>query len=500
MTILSTALFDKPAFKNVIVNGLVLAEDGKKMSKSKKNYPDPMLIINQYGADALRLYLINSPAVRAEPLKFKEADVKKVLKDVFLPWFNAFRFFVENTKKWERDFDCAFVYDESVAKKSTNIMDRWILSSINSLVSFVRKEMESYRLYTVLHGLIKFIENLTNWYIRFNRKRLRGNGDNGEKLSREETLEALTTLCYVHLKLVLVMAPASPFFSEYVYQNIKNVLPKNAQKESVHHCYIPEPDDSFINQDVEQDISLLMRIVELGRVIRTTKDLALKLPLDKFVVVHSSQNHLDRLKPLESYIYSELNIKQLVLTSQQEDFIKLSAKLDNKRCGARFKGDMSNASKEVANWNNERVQQFLNEGKATLFGKEVEGEDVIVFRQFIGDEKKQVAQFDDNVLVVMDIMVDEEQKREFNVRIVANKVQKLRKAANIHPKDPIHVYFTLPKGALFDLLNEKIQILNDTIQKPLFIVDKSDIKNPVNGGNESLSLMGAQLNIDLCWD
>ena len=99
--VLSTALFDKPAFKNLIVNGLVLAGDGKKMSKRLKNYPDPTLVINKYGADALRMYLINSPVVRAEPLKFQEEGVLGVVKDVFLPWFNAFRFLMQNVERWE---------------------------------------------------------------------------------------------------------------------------------------------------------------------------------------------------------------------------------------------------------------------------------------------------------------------------------------------------------------------------------------------------------------
>ena len=102
LLVLSTALYDKPPFKNLIVNGLVLAADGQKMSKSKKNYPDPMGVVGKYGADALRLYLINSPVVRAENLRFKEEGVRDIIKDVFLPWYNAYRFFVQNLQRLER--------------------------------------------------------------------------------------------------------------------------------------------------------------------------------------------------------------------------------------------------------------------------------------------------------------------------------------------------------------------------------------------------------------
>ena len=127
LMVLSTALFDKPAWKNVIVNGLVLAEDGKKMSKRLKNYPDPQTIIDKYGADSVRLYLINSPVVRAEPLRFKWAGVHGVLKGVFIPWYNAYRFRLQNIKYWETKTGEAFRPSQEKALSSTNVMDRWLL-------------------------------------------------------------------------------------------------------------------------------------------------------------------------------------------------------------------------------------------------------------------------------------------------------------------------------------------------------------------------------------
>jgi isoleucyl-tRNA synthetase len=141
LMVLSTHIFDKPPFRNLIVNGLVLASDGKKMSKRLKNYPEPSLILNAYGADALRLYLINSPVVRAEPLKFKEDGVKDVLKDVFLPWLNAYKFFVGQVLLLKKESQIDFVYDVS-NQNSENLMDRWILASCQSLIQFVRVEME----------------------------------------------------------------------------------------------------------------------------------------------------------------------------------------------------------------------------------------------------------------------------------------------------------------------------------------------------------------------
>ena len=164
LMVLSTCLFDKPAFKNLICNGLVLAEDGRKMSKRLKNYPDPTYILQTYGADSLRLYLINSPVVHAEDLKFKEDGVKQVLKDVFLPWYHAYRLFVQSANALEAaPGGKPFCRDQKLALASTNTMDRWILASCNSLVAFMRKEMEAYRLYTVVPKLVRLIERLTNW-------------------------------------------------------------------------------------------------------------------------------------------------------------------------------------------------------------------------------------------------------------------------------------------------------------------------------------------------
>ncbi|VDN08043.1 unnamed protein product [Thelazia callipaeda] len=150
LMVISTALFDRPPYKNLICNGLVLASDGSKMSKRKKNYPDPLDVVEKYGADALRVYLINSPVVRGENLRFREEGVRDVLKDVLLPWYNAYRFFVQNVKLYELTNGKKFVLLE---EKSDNVMDKWILSFSNSLLNFVRNEMSAYRLYAVVSPL-----------------------------------------------------------------------------------------------------------------------------------------------------------------------------------------------------------------------------------------------------------------------------------------------------------------------------------------------------------
>jgi isoleucyl-tRNA synthetase len=155
MTVIGTHLFGVLPFKNCVVNGIVLAEDGKKMSKRLKNYPDPLLVMDSYGSDALRLYLINSPVVRAETLRFKEAGVKEIVSKVLLPLWNSYQFFDQQVSLLKKVADLHFVFDPTPEKKNLNVFDRWILASCQSLLKFVNTEMAAYRLYTVVPQLLK---------------------------------------------------------------------------------------------------------------------------------------------------------------------------------------------------------------------------------------------------------------------------------------------------------------------------------------------------------
>ncbi|MCO4764567.1 MAG: isoleucine--tRNA ligase, partial [Myxococcales bacterium] len=210
LLILSTALFDRPAFKNVIVNGLILAEDGQKMSKSLKNYPDPMKVIDSYGADALRAYLINSPVVRAEPMRFSEKGVRDVVRSVVLPLWNAYSFFgtYAAVDKWQPPTTPSPVSDRA-------LMDRWVLSVVQSLVADVNREMETYRLYNVIPPVLGFIDHLTNWYIRRSRRRFWRSDSDADKQHAFETLYEV--LCLFSR----LLAPILPFMAELLYQRLE---------------------------------------------------------------------------------------------------------------------------------------------------------------------------------------------------------------------------------------------------------------------------------------
>jgi isoleucyl-tRNA synthetase len=271
LLVISTALFNKPPFKNLIVNGLVLAADGKKMSKRLKNYPDPQDIINQYGADALRLYLIDSPVVRGDSLRFEEKGVRAVINDVFNRWFNAYRLLVQNILRVQKETKQPFVPLKNVQEKTSNVLDLWMLASTQSLLQFVRQEMAAYRLYTVVPRLVRFVNQLANCYVRFNRDRLKGKeGAQHQTISLSILFDVLLTLCRA-------MAPFAPFFTDYVYQNLKMILPQSEREESVHFLSWPEPNTSLINSEIEDAVQRMMTAIELARNCRNNRKIPNKV-------------------------------------------------------------------------------------------------------------------------------------------------------------------------------------------------------------------------------
>ena len=189
----------------MIVNGLVLAADGTKLSKRLKNYTDPEEIVNEYGADAIRMYLLNSPLVKAENLKFKNKGVEDVVKDMFLPWYNAYRFLTQNIVRLEKPF--VFVGDVSKLYGDFNITDKWIESSLNQLIKDVRKEMSEYKLYNVAPKLVRFLNDLTNWYVRLNRSRIKG------EVTDKDMEVSINVLFDVILKTALLLSPQVPFIT-----------------------------------------------------------------------------------------------------------------------------------------------------------------------------------------------------------------------------------------------------------------------------------------------
>ncbi|XP_069002525.1 isoleucine--tRNA ligase, cytoplasmic [Embiotoca jacksoni] len=463
LLVLSTALFGKPPFKNVIVNGLVLASDGQKMSKRKKNYPDPALIVQKYGADALRLYLINSPVVRAENLRFKEEGVRDVLKDVFLPWYNAYRFLVQNVQRLQKEDGIQFLYNENMAKQSNNIMDKWIQSFTQSLIQFFKVEMGAYRLYTVVPRLVKFVDMLTNWYVRTNRRRLKGES------GTEDCLWALETLFSVLFSMCRLMAPFTPFITEVMYHNLRHLIDPASVEEkdtsSIHYLMLPQVRKNLIDKRIESAVSQMQSVIELGRVIRDRKTLPVKYPLKEVVVIHQDPEALKDIQSLQKYILEELNVRQLTLSTDKDKYgIHLRAEPDHMVLGKRLKGAFKAITASIKELTNEQLEAFQKTGSIMVDGHELHEEDLrlmYTFDQSSGSAAQYEAHSDAQVLVLLDVSPDQSMVDEGVAREVINRIQKLRKKGHLVPSDEITVYYRCqPQG---EYLGSVIQAHNDFI-------------------------------------
>lgn len=497
LLVISTALFDKPPFKNLIVNGLVLASDGQKMSKSKKNYPDPMDVVNKFGADAVRLYLINSPVVKAENLKFKEEGVQGILRDVFLPWYNAFRFLFQNIEQYEREQKVEFTWSEAQYGKSRNVMDRWIISFTQTLLLFVSTEMAAYRLYTVIPRLMKFIDNLTNWYVRMNRRRLKG--EDGP----EDTLKAIQTLFGVVITMVRVMAPFTPFLTEMMYQQLRKKVPQLQKKESasVHYLMLPVGKQELIDEDIERAVGRMQAVIDLGRVLRDRKTMPLKYPLPEVVVINKDQQCLDDIKSLEKYIKEELNVRSVTLSGDKASYgVTLRAEPDHKTLGLRLKGAFKPVMAEIKTLSDSVLTSFLDGEKLVVQGHELTKEDLRIMYSFSGEKSKELADkyeadsFED-ILVMLDTSPDQSMLDEGVAREVINRIQKLRKSSGLKVSDKVTMFFTISPANhnLSKIVGEYLDYIQSSSKTPLRPLLSSPPSSYLN--KEEYELKGAKLTL-----
>ncbi len=477
LLVISTAIFDKPPFKNLITNGLVLASDGQKMSKRKKNYPDPVDIIGKYGADSVRLYLISSPAVHGDCLKFNEKGVRDVIKDAFLPWHNAMKFLLQNIEHFELRDKTTFKYVEIKTYAGTNIMDKWILSSMQSLLKFVKNEMDQYHLYTVLPRLVDFIDTLCNWYVRFNRKRLRGETD------ADDCKLALNTLFDVIFIMNRLCAPFVPFLTESMYQRIKAYIPdaesQKIEYKSVHYLMIPDVNEALIDKDTEKLISVMEKVIVLGRTIRDRKNLPLRHPIKKLVVIAEDdyEEIHDTISKVRQYIYEELNVKDFELTKNRDDFgIELKCKPNFAVLASKVKDRMKVLAVAIEKLCDADVQKLRAESKLTVDGYELLLEDVKISPKCDAQRFSQYeADFDGNVIVLLDVTPDEEMINEGVLRDIVNRIQRLRKEMKIVPTDNITIYYDVPvkESKLFALMNKCLEFVEYNIKKPVKQFDSS---------------------------
>ncbi|MFH0808607.1 MAG: isoleucine--tRNA ligase [archaeon] len=286
MMALSAILFDKIPFENVLTTGIILAEDGKKMSKSLNNYPDPLGMINKYGADTFRFYMLASPLMTAENFNFSESGLEEIYKKIITLLYNVTRFYKDYATEDDKKF-----------KTSENILDNWIISRTEELNKVVQKNMEKYNTIKACAFIKKYIDDLSTWYIRNSRNRF-----------NNEDSQVRKTTYYVLNKLSKILAPLIPFSTESMFQEI------NGKENSVHLQDYPKANESLINKDLETEMETTRKIVSSALKERDKANIGIKWPLTKAIVLTPIQPN----KELTEIIKEELNIKEIEYQEAKE--------------------------------------------------------------------------------------------------------------------------------------------------------------------------------------
>jgi len=458
LLVLSTHLFGKAPWKNLIVTGLVLADNGKKMSKSARNYPDPHLMFDKYGADATRMFLVNSPVVRGENLRFREDGVREVISRVLLPWLNSFRFFLGQVALLKNNSGIEFKYDAS-APVSKNVMDRWILARCQSLIKLVKEEMAAYRLYTIIPRLLALVDELTNWYIRFNRKRLKG--EDGE----QNAIEALNTLFETLLTLCRTMSSYTPFLTEHIYQSLRTFIPQDSAQDtrSVHFLSFPDVKEEYFDAEIERQVERMQVVIELTRNVREKHNISLKTPLKELLVFHAEDRFLEDIRPLQGYIQSELNVRNVLFTSDEAlAGVRYRAVADWSVLGKKLRANLARVKNALPMISSDDIKTYSRTGQITVDGIQLVEGDLAALRYIELPPSTEGlyatnSDTDSNVVIRLDLQIDAELTGEWLARELINRIQKLRKKAGLQATDKVHVFYRFDDLTGEDILDAMTQ-------------------------------------------
>jgi isoleucyl-tRNA synthetase len=411
LTVLAGALFDAPAFKNVIVNGIILAEDGAKMSKRLKNYPEPTAVIDRLGADAIRLYLLSSPAVYGEDLSFSERGVELVLRQVLIPFWNSFVFLSTYARIYN------WTPTEMQGPMHADI-DRWILSLTQRLVQEVTEGMDAYTLDRAVLPFVGFIDQLTNWYIRRTRSRFWA-----DEASQDRD-EAFLTLYTVLKKLACIAAPFIPFLSEAIYLQLK--MPNEPL--SVHLCRYPIYQEAERASVLEEEMSYVQQVVSIGHALRKEHKFKVRQPLAKAYIISSDPQFIELLRRQEHLITDELNVKALEFVTNEEEFVSLKPKPNFRVLGKKVGKQMSSVQRAIEKFTREELHALQKGQDVTIL---LEGEQLVLTSEDVSVERLVkpglLAMTKEGITVALDTILTDALILEGYARELVNKINTMRR-------------------------------------------------------------------------
>ena len=422
---ISTLLFNKAPYENVIVLGLVQDENGQKMSKSKGNAVDPFDALQTYGADAIRWYFYTSSAPWL-PSRFAGKTVVEGQRKFMGTLWNTYAFFVLYANI--DNFDAT---KYSLEYDKLAVMDKWLLSRLESTVKAVDDNLANYRIPEAAKAMQSFVDDMSNWYVRRSRERFWAKGMEQDKINAYMTLyTALVTVAKA-------AAPMIPFMTEDIYQNLVKSIDASAP-ESIHLCDFPEVHENWIDPKMEEDMADLLEIVVMGRAARNTANIKNRQPIGTMYV--KSEFQLSEF--YKEIIEDELNVKEVVFKDDIADFISYSFKPQMRTVGPKY-GKLLNKIKTVLSEldGNKAMAELKSTGELKL---DIDGEEIVLLEEDLLIDMAQmegyVSESDHTITVVLDTNLTPELIEEGFVRELVSKIQTMRKEAGFEVMDKIHVY------------------------------------------------------------
>ena len=421
---ISTLIFNKAPYKNVIVLGHVQDENGQKMSKSKGNAVDPFEALETYGADAIRWYFYINSAPWL-PNRFHGKAVTEGQRKFMGTLWNTYAFFVLYANIDEFDATKYTLDYEKLA-----VMDKWILSRLNSAVKAVDTNLENYRIPEAARALQDFVDDLSNWYVRRSRERFWAKGMPQDKINAYMTLyTSLVTICKA-------AAPMIPFMTEDIYQNLVRSIDK-AAPESIHLCDFPAVHEAWINAELEKDMDEVLKIVVMGRACRNTANIKNRQPIGTMFV--KADTELSKF--YKEIIEDELNIKEVVFTQDVRSFTTYTFKPQLKTVGPKYGKLLGGIRGYLSSLDGNKAMDELNEKGSLTF--EVNGQEVVLTQEDLLIDMAQmegyVSEGDNSMTVVLDTNLTPELVEEGFVREIISKIQTMRKEAGFEVMDRITV-------------------------------------------------------------
>jgi isoleucyl-tRNA synthetase len=464
---LGVMLFDSVAYKTVVSNGLVLDKHGNKMSKRLGNVVNPFETIAKFGADATRWYLITN-ASPWDNLKFDIEGIKEIQRKFFGTLYNTYQFFALYA-----NVDAFSFKEDYIPIAERTEIDRWIISSLNSLIKKVTTDLNEYEPTLAGRSIEDFLDkHLSNWYVRLSRRRFWKGNYETDKISAYQTL-------YECLEVITrLMAPISPFFSDWMFNNLNDITRRHSVN-SVHHTLFPVADDGLIDNSLEERMQLAQDASSLVLSLRKKVNIKVRQPLGKILIPVLNPAMVGQIEKVQELIKSEVNVKEIQYITDTEGFISKKIKPDFVALGKKLGPRMKAVSLALEKFTQEDILNLEKNGSSTLL---IEGENLILQVNEVIITSEDIPGWmvasKDGLTVALDITISEELENEGNARELVNRIQKIRKDNGYDLTDRILVKIE-QQGAI----NASITQYNDYICAEI-LADKLELVEEMVGGTE----------------